>query len=111
MYQTLDGHTPVAGDVLQSVSCCSRHYVFSLAGRLYVDRTSKDEDGDPVLEYGAGLIELDSLPLDGWLFAENCGDGSIEDGRAWHKRYTKEREPTPEHLADPAWRRAYCYNG
>lgn len=100
-----------AGDVLQSSTAFSRHYVFSLEGTLYVDRTPRDGDGGYLFPYGTGLIELSACPLDGWRVIDHHGSGSIDDGREWHARYLEEREPTPEHVADPAWRRAYGYNG
>lgn len=99
------------GDVLQSTTAFSRHYVFSLGGRLYVDRTPKDEDGEMLYPYGTSLIELSVCPLEQWRVADHYGSGSIDEGREWRKRYLVEREPTPERLADNTWRRSYGYNG
>ncbi len=99
------------GDVLQSSTAFSRHYVFDLGGTLYVDRTPKDLDGEYLYPYGTSLIELAACPLEQWRVIDHYGTGTVPEGRQWRERYLEERRPTPEKLADAQWRRDYGYNG
>lgn len=98
------------GDVLGNIHGGSRQYVFDIGGTLYADRTPRDEDGEYLYPYGTGLIELAVCgALSSWRRVDHHGSGSVAEGREWYERYLRDKEPTPEHVADLRWRREYRY--
>lgn len=106
---TIDDIRP--GDVLRHLSSGSRQYVLSLSGELYADFNPKI-DGEKAFDgYCDGLVRIALCDLSSWEVCGHSGSGTYADALEWRRQFLDDREPTPEHVADPAWRRAYRYNG
>lgn len=106
---TIDDIRP--GDILRHPSTGSRQYVLSLSGELYADFNPKI-DGEKAFDgYCDGLVRIALCDLSSWEVCGRSGSGTYADALERRRQFLEDREPTPEHVADPAWRRAYRYNG
>lgn len=106
---TIDDMRP--GDVLHHLSSGLRQYVLSLSGELYADFNPKIDGERSFDGYCDGLVRIALCDPSSWEVCGHSGSGTYADALEWRKRFLSDREPTPEHVANPAWRRAYRFNG
>lgn len=106
---TIDDIRP--GDVLRHLSSGSRQYVLSLSGELYSDFNPKIDSEKAFDGYCDGLVRIALCDFSSWEVCGHSESGSYADAIERRKQFLSDHKPTPEHVADPAWRRAYRYNG
>lgn len=106
---TIDDIRP--GDVLRNLSSGSRQYVLSLSGELCAGFSPRI-DGEKAFDgYCDGLVRIALCDLSSCEVCGHSGSGAYADALEWRRQFLRDREPTSEHVTNPAWRRAYRYNG